>query len=206
MNAATFWDRAAPRYAARPIGNMEAYAHTLARTQSYLSATDHMLELGCGTGGTALEHAPHVVQITATDISPAMIAIAKAKPQPQPQSNITFLAAALGDGRMPAGPFDVVTGFNILHLLPDPAAGIRDIARLVKPGGLFISKTPCLAGRYSLLKPVIGAMRLVGKAPRVHFLSTAGLERAITQAGFEIIETGDFPKSPPSHFIVARRT
>ncbi len=203
MNTAAFWDKAAPGYAARPIRNREAYAHTLARTQSYLTASDHMLELGCGTGGTALEHTPHVARITATDISPAMIEIARAKPQPR--GNITFLTATLENDGIPAGPFDVVTGFNILHLLPDPAAGIRDIARLVKPGGLFISKTPCLAGRYSLLKPVIGAMRLVGKAPRVHFLSTAGLERAITQAGFEIIETGDFPKSPPSHFIVARR-
>jgi len=203
MNTAAFWDKAAPGYAAQPIRNAEAYAHTLARTQSYLGASDHMLELGCGTGGTALEHAPHVARITAADISPAMIEIARSKPQPQ--GNITFLTATLeGDG-IPGGPFDVVTGFNILHLLPDPAAGIRDVARLVKPGGLFISKTPCLAGRYSLLKPVIGAMRLVGKAPKIHFLSTAGLERAIAVAGFEIIETGDFPKSPPSHFIVARR-
>jgi 2-polyprenyl-3-methyl-5-hydroxy-6-metoxy-1,4-benzoquinol methylase len=203
MNTADFWDKTAPRYAARPIRNSEAYAHTLARTQSYLNAADHMLELGCGTGGTALEHAGHVARITATDISPAMIGIARAKPQPQ--GNITFLAATLDDGRLPDGPFDVVTGFNLLHLLPDPAAGIRSIAGLIRPGGLFISKTPCLAGRYSLLKPVIGAMRLVGKAPKVHFLSTARLEQAITQAGFEIIETGDFPKSPPSHFIVARR-
>ena len=203
MNSADFWDKTAPRYAARPIGNTEAYAHTLARTQSYLNKSDHMLELGCGTGSTALEHAAHVARITATDIAPAMIEIARAKPQPQ--GNITFLVAAPGDARMPEGPFDVVTGFNLLHLLPDPAADIGTLAGLVRPGGLFISKTPCLTGRYSLLKPVIGAMRLLGKAPKVHFLSPARLEQAITRAGFEIIETGDFPKSPPSHFIVARR-
>jgi len=203
MNTAAFWDKVAPGYAAQPIRNAEAYAHTLARTQSYLGATDHMLELGCGTGGTALEHAPHVARITATDISPAMIAIAQAKPQPQ--GNTRFLTATLEDGAMPRGPYDVVTGFNLLHLLPDPARGLRAIAGLVRPGGLFISKTPCLAGRYSLLKPVIGAMRLVGKAPKVQFLSPARLEQAVTQAGFRIIETGDFPKSPPSHFIVARR-
>jgi 2-polyprenyl-3-methyl-5-hydroxy-6-metoxy-1,4-benzoquinol methylase len=203
MNTAVFWDKIAPRYAARPISNTEAYAHTLARTQSHLNKSDHMLELGCGTGGTALQHAGHVARITATDISPAMIEIARAKPQPQ--GNITYLAATLGDARMPEGPFDVVTGFNLLHLLPDPGTDVRAIAGLVRSGGFFISKTPCLAGRYSLLKPVIGAMRLVGKAPKVHFLSPARLEQAITQAGFEIIETGDFPKSPPSHFIVARR-
>ncbi len=203
MNTAAFWDKVAPGYAAQPIRNAEAYAHTLARTQSYLNASDHMLELGCGTGGTALEHAPHVARITATDISPAMIAVAQAKPQTE--GNVRFLTATLDDGRLPEGPYDVVTAFNLLHLLPDPAGGLRAIAKMVRPGGLFISKTPCLAGRYSLLKPVIGAMRLVGKAPKVHFLSPARLQQAVTQAGFEIIETGDFPKSPPSHFIVARR-
>ena len=114
-------------------------------------------------------------------------------------------AATLEDGVLPRGPDNVVTGFNLLHLLPDPAHGLRAIAKLVRPGGFFISKTPCLAGRYSLLKPVIGAMRLAGNAPKVHFLSPARLQQAVTQAGFEIIETGDFPKSPPSHFIVARR-
>lgn len=203
MTPARFWDRAAPKYAARPIGNISAYEAGLARVRSHLKPTDQLLELGCGTGGTARLLASHVAEVTATDISPEMIRIAKARAEAEGTTGITHLAASLTGG-LPDGPFDVVAGFNLIHLLPDPE---RDIARIrdhVKSGGLFISKTPCLTGLYGLLRPVIGAMRLAGQAPRVHFLSTARLDRAVTRAGFEIVETGNYPKSPPGHLIVAR--
>jgi cyclopropane fatty-acyl-phospholipid synthase-like methyltransferase len=38
-----------------------------------------LLEFGCGTGGTAIIHAPHVKHIRAIDISPRMIEIAKSR-------------------------------------------------------------------------------------------------------------------------------
>ncbi|QFT57763.1 hypothetical protein FIU94_02910 [Sulfitobacter sp. THAF37] len=52
---------------------------------------------------------------------------------------------------------------------------------------------------------VPGMIRLTGKAPFVRFLRIADPDRAIEEAGFEIIETGDYPASPPGHFVVARR-
>ena len=204
MTPARFWDRAAPKYSERPIGNMAAYEAGLARVRSHLTGSDRLLELGCGTGGTARRLAPHVSEVTATDISPAMIEIARTRAAEESVTNITHLTATL-EGGLPAGPFDVVAGFNLIHLLPDPERDIARIRDLVKPGGLFISKTPCLTGLFGFLRPVIGAMRLAGRAPKVHFLSPARLDRAVTAAGFEIIETGTYPKSPPGHLIVARR-
>ena len=56
-----------------------------------------------------------------------------------------------------------------------------------------------------MLKPVIGAMRLAGKAPYVRFLSIEALESEIGAAGFEIIETGNYPVKPPGRYIVARK-
>jgi hypothetical protein len=44
---------------------------------------------------------------------------------------------------------------------------------------------------------------LRGKAPDFHFLSPGRLEQKIRQAGFEIVETGDYPKHPTRRFIVA---
>jgi hypothetical protein len=49
----------------------------------------------------------------------------------------------------------------------------------------------------------VGALRLVGKAPPLRFVSPARLEAAIAAAGFVIEERGDYP--PPSRFVVARR-
>ena len=49
-----FWDGIAEKYAKRPISDMAAYEYTLGRTRSYLKPEDQVLELGCGTGSTAL--------------------------------------------------------------------------------------------------------------------------------------------------------
>ena len=51
---AKFWDGIAEKYAKSPIRDIESYEHTLQRTVSYLKPTDQVLELGCGTGRTAL--------------------------------------------------------------------------------------------------------------------------------------------------------
>lgn len=91
--ASEFWDGIARKYAARPIKNMPAYERTLERAQSYLAAGDHALEVGCGTGTTALKLAPHVRHITATDVSAEMIAIAREKAGRT--ANVTFRQAAL---------------------------------------------------------------------------------------------------------------
>ena len=48
-------------------------------------------------------------------------------------------------------------------------------------------------------------MQVFGKAPYVNFLTIDRLERAIESAGFEILETGDYPAKPPSRLVVARK-
>jgi hypothetical protein len=43
---------------------------------------------------------------------------------------------------------------------------LKEIFDLLRPGGLFISKTPCLGGVYRLLQPVLAALQLFGKAAK----------------------------------------
>jgi hypothetical protein len=47
---------------------------------------------------------------------------------------------------------------------------------------------------------------MAGKAPPLRFVRPARLEADIAAAGFEIIERGDYPASPPSRFIVAKKS
>lgn len=201
---AAFWDRIATKYAADPIKDTSAYEYTLTRTKSYLSLTDRVLELGCGTASTALLIAPGVCHITATDYSAAMISIGRKKVEEAGLMNIRLEEASLEGGPLPRGPFDVVLAFNLLHLLHDPEAAIGRVRGLLRPGGLFISKTACLQGPYRAMQPVVAIMRLFGKAPKVSFFSTRWLEAAVQRQGFEILESGDFPKGPPRRYIVAR--
>ena len=76
---AQFWDRVAPGYSKKPVTDTESYARKLAATQALMQPNMKILEFGCGTGSTALEHAPHVAHIEATDVSAEMIAIGRNK-------------------------------------------------------------------------------------------------------------------------------
>ena len=211
LDAKTFWDKAAAKYARSPIADMEAYRHTLERTQSHLSPTDRVLEVGCGTGSTALRLADAVAAITATDISANMIRIAEEKAKADGIANVRFVTAGLSDDALGDGPYDAVLAFNLLHLLEDAGAAVRRIHGLLKPGGLFISKTVCRpesggSFKFLLMKTALPLLQLVGKAPFVRLMSIDELEEIVASAGFDIVETGNFPASPPSRFIVARRT
>lgn len=210
QNALKFWDGIAEKYAASPIKDMDAYAHTLDRTRSYLCEHDHALELGCGTGTTALALAPHVAQLTATDLSDQMIAIGQRKALEQGINNVQFETLNTAENTQGATPYDVVLAFNLLHLLPDLTADLARIHRQLKPGGLFISKSVCLSDTHnpfvrSMMRVAIPAMQLVRKAPYVRFMSINELEETIKAAGFQIVETGNFPASPPNRFVVAKK-
>lgn len=202
---AAFWDKAAPKYAQSKLSDPEGYRHTLARTISHLSPTDRVLELGCGTASTALELAPHVAHLTATDISSAMIAIGQEKLRDASVRNITLKTAATGDASLAEGaPYDVVLAMNLLHLLPDQDAALAQIHALLKPGGLFISKTACLGERW-FFRPLVGVMAWMGKAPYVTHQRRAEVERRILAAGFETVEALVQGGMAPRLYLVARR-
>jgi ubiquinone/menaquinone biosynthesis C-methylase UbiE len=209
---AQFWDRAARKYATDPIADMAGYERTLERTRHYLKGDETAFEFGCGTGTTALKLALSVGRIVATDISGEMIAIAREKAKAEGCSNATFEVAQPEAAPWPDGSYDVALGFNVLHLVADREAALRGVHRLLRPGGLFISKTPCLKEMNPLMRIVlpmaVPLMQLIGKAPNVvTSLSTAELEREIVAAGFEIVELARHASrgKDARPFIVARR-
>ena len=205
--ATRFWDRIAERYAADPIKDMAGYERTLERTAALLKPTDSVVEIGCGTGTTALRLAPSVSRIIATDVSPAMIAIARKKAEAKGCANVTFEARAAEETGGPAGFHDAVLAFNVLHLVADRAAVLAEAHRLLKLGGMFISKTPCLKEMNPLIRLAIPVMQLIGKAPPVDVFGAAELEAAVAAAGFTIVERGRHGsgRTDPRIFLVARR-
>jgi len=209
-SSADFWDKLAVRYAKSPIRDMEAYEYTLDRTRSYLKPTDRVLELGCGTGTTAVKLSGDAGEIVASDVAAQMVEIGKVRAAEAGAGNVHFVQADMDDPGLRGVPYDVVMAFNLLHLIEATDVALAHISDMVKPGGLFISKTACLAeGGGSLklraIKLALPLMRLLGKAPYVHFFTIGALERAVERAGFEIIEAGNFPANPPSRYLVARR-
>lgn len=205
QNTSAFWNRVARRYAGMSVRDPASYEATLDRVRAHLKPTDRVLEIGCGTGSTALLLAPMVGEYIATDYAAEMIAIAREKRADANIANLDFVIAQVGDASLPHGPFDVILAFNVLHLLPDRRKSLGGICTHLRADGRFISKTPCLGGLFRVFQPVVAAMRLLGKAPRISFVKPEALEREIAQSGFEISETGTYPARPPSRFIVAQK-
>ncbi|NKB45082.1 MAG: methyltransferase domain-containing protein [Alphaproteobacteria bacterium] len=199
-----FWDKIADKYAKSPIKNMDAYEQTMSRTRAYLNKESRVLEVGCGTGSTALLLAPELEHLTATDISGRMIEIAQGKATDQAIDNITFKQAPMPDPSLEAKTYDAVLTYNTLHLLTDLPGALRCVQKTLKPGGVFISKTPCLKEQTSLWAIPLVLARLLRLAPYVNLLKFADVDRAIASAGFEIVETGLYP-APLNHFVVARK-
>ena len=190
--ATRFWDRVAPKYARQKISDTDSYEQTMSRTGTYLSAEDRVLELGAGTGSTAVRLAPLVADYTASDFSHGMTAIAQERRTEAGVSNLRVVTAAPGDPQV-AGPYDAVLAFNLLHLLPDLERDLVAIHASLRPGGVLIAKTSLLSQGGWYLRPMIAAMRLFKAAPYVAFLSGDGLRDMVRDAGFAVIEDERHP-------------
>jgi ubiquinone/menaquinone biosynthesis C-methylase UbiE len=199
-----FWDRIAPRYAKANLRDEAAYARKLEITQRYLTPDAEVLEVGCGTGTTALRHAPHAGHILATDISEGMLAVARRRAEEAGVTNVTFRQAALETLDLPEGRYDAILALNLLHLLEDRQGAIRALVRALKPGGVLVTSTACLNDGLRWVGAILPAARLVGFAPRVAFFSADDLRTEMRAAGLGIVEDWQ-PKPKAALFLVARK-
>lgn len=199
-----FWDSHAPKYAAKPIANPLAYEAKLQHIRTLLAPTDHVLEIGCGTGGTALKLAASCGHVTASDISAKMIHYARSKRRHMTAKNVRFVHAD-ANRILHDAPFDKIMAFSLLHLVPDIPEVLGAIHDQLKPGGLLVSKTICLKERHFAITLMIRMFKVIGIAPDVKLLSQVELFDQIEKAGFGIVETRYLGDQTCDPFIVARR-
>lgn len=199
-----FWDRIAGKYAQSAIADEASYQRKLAITRDYLGPEAEVLELGCGTGSTALAHAPYAKHILATDISSAMLEIARDRAAAAGIANVTFRQSALETLEAPAESFDAVLCLSILHLVEDRPGAIRKAAGFLRPGGVLVSSTACLNDGMRALALVLPVVRAIGKAPRVGFFSAEALRADMRAAGLDIVEDWR-PRKRAALFLVARK-
>ena len=164
-----------------------------------------VLEFGCGTGSTAITHAPSVKHIQAIDISSKMIEIAQAKADADNVKNIAFKRSGIDEYSAPDQTFDAVLALSISHLLGDTEEVISKVHKMLKPGGVFVTRTVCIGDtKMKFLKFVAPIARFFGLMPIVKVFTEKELENGLTHAGFEIDHQWR-PGKDKAVFIVAKK-
>jgi SAM-dependent methyltransferase len=164
-----------------------------------------VLDLGCGTGQLAhrirTELAP--VRIVGCDFSSGMLRQASARDD--------AIAWVRGDAtRLPfrSAVFDAAVSTQAFHWFPDQRATLRELARVLRPGGRFLLTVvvPPLA---LVRRLAASGSHLIGQP--FHWMSAAELRRAATDAGFHVEHQRRVFRLPgafilPPLLTVARRT
>ncbi len=202
--SAKLWDKIAERYSKRPIADEAGYQKKLQVTREYFRSDMEVLEFGCGTGSTAIAHAPYVKHIQAIDISSKMIEIARGKADANKIENVTFRRSTIDELSMNDQTLDAVLGLSILHLLDNKEKVIARIHKILKPGGIFVTSTACIGDAMKFFKIVAPIGKFLGLMSLVKVFTTRELEDSFTDAGFEI----DYQSQPGKNkavFIVAKK-
>jgi ubiquinone/menaquinone biosynthesis C-methylase UbiE len=199
-----FWDRIAKKYYQTPVKDQDAYEKKLEITRSYFQKDMKVLEFGCGTGSTAVAHAPFVEQITAIDISQNMLDYADEQARAAGVDNVRFRKGSIETFDAEVGSFDVIMGMSVLHLVDDREAVLNKVMQLLKPGGVFISSTACMGDKLKFLKYIIPIGRAVGLLPLVRFFTQQQLVDDLENSGFRI-DRSWLPDGAVAVFIVASK-
>ncbi|MBR1708075.1 MAG: class I SAM-dependent methyltransferase [Clostridia bacterium] len=129
------WDIYAPIYKQAMKADQHIYEFMYRRIPEKIQNME-VLEIATGPGLLARHVAPATRRMIATDYSDGMIAQAK---KGETISNLTFEVADAMNLPYGNASFDAVIIANALHIVPDPEKVLREIDRVLRPGGLLIA-------------------------------------------------------------------
>ncbi|HXE72057.1 MAG TPA: methyltransferase domain-containing protein [Candidatus Nitrosotenuis sp.] len=183
-----FWDYYAVCYDA--LTRLSAYKAMLARVVQVLEPEPGMrlLDAGCGTGNvldyvfTACPQA----DLLGIDFSPAMLRRAIPK---VPDANFGY--CDLNEGPLPFAneQFDAITCVNVLYILREPVAVLREFHRVLRPGGRVVITNPVpgfrpltiLIDHIRNTKTVAAWVEIMARVPQI--ISILGLNALIVNKG-----------------------
>ncbi len=178
--------------------------------QAALGAGEDVLDLACGTGNAALLAAAHGARVIGVDAAPRLLEVARTR------------AKALGvdlevrEGDLLALPVDdasvdvVLSVFGVIFA-PDPGQALREVARVLRPGGRVLVSAWVPAGPIDAMLGAMGRiMGQVTKAPpmeRFAWSEAATVGSLASQAGLtlEATTTGELAirAQSPQAYVMA---
>lgn len=160
-----------------------------------LGSGTKVLELGCGTGYFTRELVDTGAEITAIDISPALLAEARSEIE---AANVEFRVENAYEMCFAEESFDHVVGSSVLHHLEIERA-LSEIFRVVKPGGEIAFTEPNMMNpQIALQKNLPPVKRRMGDSPDETAFFKGQMKRLLREAGFVGIRVVPFDFLHPS--------
>jgi SAM-dependent methyltransferase len=127
------------RVGARLLVMMNRPTYRAMAAELRLQPDDDLLDVGCGSASLLAEHASHVRHVAGLDASEIQVGMARRRLADRLATGSAEIV--LGDAaRLPwdDGRFSVVTSLNTLKFVPDPKGALREMCRVLRPGGRVV--------------------------------------------------------------------
>ena len=118
------------------FGNAEANRRFLEATGA-LTPGAEVLEIGIGTGGMLHALLQRGVRARGVEINPSLIAESRKWFGDLPVQPVSGVELPFGDAS-----FDLVLSFDVFEHIRDSDAHLREVARVLRPGGRYLVQTP----------------------------------------------------------------
>lgn len=152
-----------------------------------------LLEIGSSTG-EFLEISGSSFTPTGVEADPRNLAACRAK-------SLDCLGGTLREAQFPDGSFDAAALYHVIEHFKSPASEVRELHRVLRPGGLIVIETPNIA---SLWFSLLGARWRQIIPDHVFFFTPATIERLLGSYGFEILETRSVGKAMSLRLFISR--
>jgi ubiquinone/menaquinone biosynthesis C-methylase UbiE len=186
------WNLVSSGYVQDNLGHFVAYSKD-ALDLAQVDANDRVLDVAAGPGSLVIQAAQRVSEVHALDFSSEMLAHLNARAA---EARLGNVVAREGDGQaLPYADASFTAAFSMFGLIffPDRARGLRELARVLRPGGRVVISSWQPMTRVPLLVSVFEA--LAAELPSMPFGDGKGplsdpedLRRELREAGFRAVE------------------